>query len=338
MVATDMRSLYPFSHRSLKSMQPPYFQKKMTSTPGEAILWHTDCRPWLADIESNSVSLILTDPPYFIDKMGNDWNKDKLDISKSKARTIGSLPVGMKFDPNQSKKLRAFLTPVFQDCLRVLKPGGFLVSFSQARLYHSMAIAAEDVGFEIRDMLGWVYEGQAKAFSQDHFLRKNKKLSAEEKSIILASLGGRKTPQLKPMIEPMVFAQKPKEGTFIQNWMKYQVGLVDVEQQWEEKFPGNLMKCLKPRSFEKGAANDHMTVKPQKLLQHIIKLLTIPGAKVIDPFTGSGSTLIAAAITGRIGWGSELEERYAIISSNRLNQIIERKVEILEEEVLESNP
>ncbi len=73
-----------------------------------------------------------------------------------------------------------------------------------------MAMSFDVAGFEIRDMLAWKYEGQAKAFSQDHFIKKDKNLSEEEKEVLLQELKDMKTPQLKPQIEPMVLAQKPK--------------------------------------------------------------------------------------------------------------------------------
>ena len=66
------------------------------------------------------------------------------------------------------------MTKVSTEVYRILKPGGFYISFSQGRLYHRMAVAIEDCGFEIRDMLVWKREGQAKAFSQNHFVRKMK--------------------------------------------------------------------------------------------------------------------------------------------------------------------
>lgn len=270
-----------------------------------------------AQIPDQTVDLILTDPPYFIDGMGNDWDQAKLDTSKNKAKVIGSMPVGMKFDPSQGVNLQAFLTPIFEHCFRVLKPGGFIITFSQARLYHRMGIAVEDAGFEIRDMLGWTYEGQAKAFSQDHFVRKMN-LSTADRQKLLASLGGRKTPQLKPMIEPMVLGQKPKDGTFVHNWVQHSIGLIDASEQWDGKFPGNLMKCAKPSRQEKGPGNAHLTVKPQKVLQHLIKVFTPPGAFVLDPFAGSSSTQCAALATGRSSLGFEVNPNWVKVGSARL--------------------
>jgi site-specific DNA-methyltransferase (adenine-specific) len=78
---------------------------------------------------------------------------EKLQQRKDKAKVIGGLPVGMKFDPQQGKRLQEFMSVVAEKLFRVLKPGGFFLCFSQGRLYHRMVVAIEEAGFEIRDML-----------------------------------------------------------------------------------------------------------------------------------------------------------------------------------------
>ena len=60
-----------------------------------------------------------------------------------------------------------------------------MVAFSQGRLVHRLAVAAEDAGFEIRDLCVWEHEGgQGKAFTQDHFVRKMDLSKAEQGAII----------------------------------------------------------------------------------------------------------------------------------------------------------
>lgn len=271
----------------------------------------------LKAMPSESVHLIATDPPYFIDGMGSDWNKSELKTRTDKATVVGSLPVGMKFDPAQGKAFQKFMEPISREAMRILKPGGFFIAFSQARLYHRLAVAAEDAGFEIRDMLAWNYEGQAKAFSMDHFIRKMK-LTEREQLILLDLIGGRKTPQLKPQMEPMVMAQKPRVGTFVENYKQFQVGLVDTSATLDGKFPGNVMTVAKPSKEEKGPGNEHLTVKPVRIMEHLIQLFTAPGQVVLDPFLGSGTTGIAAINIGRQFTGIELDPDYAQIASKRI--------------------
>ena len=86
-----------------------------------------NCLDRLKDLEDNSVDAIVTDPPYGLSFMGKKWDYD--------------VP---------SKE-------IWKECLRVLKPGGYLLSFAGTRTQHRMAVNIEDAGFEIRDMIAWVY-------------------------------------------------------------------------------------------------------------------------------------------------------------------------------------
>ncbi len=272
-----------------------------------------DCRIGMKQLDDNTISLILTDPPYFIDGMGEDWDTEKLK-SRVKDGVIGSLPVGMKFSVAQGRELQKFLTPIAKEWIRILRPGGFCLVFSQNRLIHRTAIALEDVGFEIRDVLLWRYEGQAKAFTQDHFVRKRKITEAEKKRLI-EKLGGRKTPQLKPQGEMIVLAQAPREGTFVDNWDKWETGLIDVQNPLinPDQFPGTVIPVKKPRE-----RFGHMTAKPVDLLQHLIRIFSPPNAIVLDPFVGSGSTGVAAKREGRDFIGYEIEVEMALRAQERI--------------------
>ncbi len=274
-----------------------------------------DCRIGMKELEANSVSLVLTDPPYFMDGMGADWNTKKLN-GRVKPGVVGSLPAGMKFSVKQGKALQRFLTPVADEWLRVLRPGGFCLVFSQNRLAHRTAAALEDAGFEIRDVLLWRYEGQAKAFTQDHFVRK-RNLPPDEKARLIRKLGGRKTPQLKPQGEMIVLAQAPREGTFVDNWDKWETGLIDVHDPLIDsgKFPGTVIPAKKPRE-----RYGHMTPKPVDLLRHLIRIFSAPSALVLDSFAGSGSTGVAAKLEGRGFLGYEIETDMARRAQMRIDQ------------------
>ena len=241
----------------------------------------------------DSISLILTDPPYFIHKMDKDWDHQQL-AAAIKPGVIKGLPAGMKFDKKQGAALYEFMHPIAAQWLTVLKPGGFCLCFSQPRLAHKMTSALEDAGFEIRDQLAWRYEGQAKAFSQDHFIRRQN-LSPARRREILAALGGRKTPQLKPQMQLIVLAQKPREGTFVDNWLRYRTGLIDPHAPVlvPESFPGTVIPCPRERR-----RHGHLTPKPVLLCRHLIRLFSAPEAIILDPFAGAGSTAVAAGTGG----------------------------------------
>ena len=289
-------------------------------------LFNEDCRRGIKNVPDNSIDFIVTDPPYFIDGMDDGWNDKKLKTKASKSGVIGGLPVGMKFDRAQGENLQNFLEPLCKEFMRILKPGGFCVVFSQGRLYHRTAMAFDLSGFEIRDMLGWKYEGQAKAFSQSHFIRKDKTMSEEEKQKLIKELDGLKTPQLKPQIVPMVLAQKPKDGTFVENWKKYQLGLVNTKESLDGMFPGTVMEVPKAvRKNETEGKIEHVTVKPVCLIAHLIKLFTKEGQTVLDPFLGSGSQGVAAIESNRKFMGFEIEKKYYEIASRRIKAAEVRK-------------
>lgn len=275
-----------------------------------------DCREFMKTMPDGVVDLVLTDPPYFIDGMDGDWSHDGL-RRRVKRGVVGGIPVGMKFDPQQGVRLQEFMEPIAQEWARIVKPGGFVLCFSQNRLVHRMMLAIERAGFEVRDLYAWRYEGQGKAFTQDHFVRKNRKLSASHKEALLNELGGRKTPQLKPQFESIVMAQAPRRGTYVDNWIEHGVGLLDLDAGiLDEGCPGTVMRCPKPRN-----RHGHMTEKPVDLIRHLIRIFTKPLALVFDPFTGSGTTGVAAGMEGRSFTGCEKDVEMARIAWKRIDEV-----------------
>jgi len=105
-----------------------------------------DCLEVLKILPENSVDSIVTDPPYELGFMGKSW--DNTGIANNK--------------------------DMWGECLRVLKPGGHLLAFSGTRTYHRMAVAIEDAGFEVRDMIEYIYgSGFPKSLNiQKHLLKK----------------------------------------------------------------------------------------------------------------------------------------------------------------------
>lgn len=278
----------------------------------------TDCRAAANAMPGNGVSLIVTDPPYFIDGMDDRWSRADLERRTRRGGVVGSLPAGMKFEREQGRRLQEFLRPIAADWLRILRPGGFVLCFSQNRLVHRAAIAIEDAGFEIRDVLAWKYEGQAKAFTQDHFVRK-RRIPEREKKRLLAKLDGRKMPQLKPQCELIMLAQAPRDGTFVDNWDRWETGLVDVGDPIMDPghFPGTVIPVKKPRD-----RHGHVTAKPVDLLRHLIRIFSVKGALVFDPFAGSGSTGVAARIEGRRFKGVEIDPSMAERADERIERTI----------------
>ena len=91
------------------------------------MLYHGDCLEVLRTLPDCSVDSVVTDPPYGLSFMGKKWDYDVPSVE------------------------------IWAECLRVLKPGGHLLAFAGTRTQHRMAVRIEDAGFEIRDMIAWVY-------------------------------------------------------------------------------------------------------------------------------------------------------------------------------------
>ena len=211
------------------------------------------------------------------------------------------------------------------------------MSFSSPRLYHAMASAMEDAGFEIRDMLGWIYtKSQVKAFSQNHIIDNDKVMSEEKKEQVKELCNNWKTPQLKPAIEPICFAAKPIEGRYIDNFQKYGVGLMNTSQDTkvgQEYFPANILVTedvgqdldkvflvSKPTKAEKGEYNTHLSVKPTSLIGQLIRLFTKENAIVLDPFMGSGTTAVSCIQNKRQYIGFDINKDYIDITTQRINE------------------
>ena len=278
---------------------------------------HADCREELPRLEPESVHLVVTDPPYFLDGLDTGWRKGGSDVARGTG-AVGGLPVGMRFDPRQGKALQAFAEQIGGLLLPVLKPGAFAVVFSQPRLAHRAAVGIEDAGFEIRDMLAWRFtrRAQSKAFSMDHFVDRMA-ISEASKRDLKRRLGGRKTPQLRPQWEAMILAQKPRDGTHVQNWLAHETSLIDATQTLDGAMPSTVMTVEKP---QREHFNGHLTVKPLQLVEHLIRIFSAPGQMVLDPFLGSGTTALAALRTGRACIGIEITGEYVSIAEQRLKE------------------
>ncbi|MCM8808024.1 MAG: site-specific DNA-methyltransferase [Candidatus Omnitrophica bacterium] len=301
-----------------------------------------DAQTILDTIQENTVDLVLTDPPYFLDKLDEGWKHEEILKGKNSCGVVKNLPMGMKFSPQQSKKFYEWFRPIAKKIRRVLKPGGWFISFSHPRLFHRLILALEDENFWLRDTFIWIYtQNQPKAFSLSHFLEKIN-LPEKEREKIEEELKIFKVPKVKSCYEPIIVAQKPPEKTLLDNWIKYGVGLFNVQlKQGEKKFPSTVITVEnidplldkyflveKPKKEEKGKYNDHPTVKPLNLCKFLIELTTKEKALVIDPFMGSGTTALACAETNRNFIGIEINGHYFDITIKRLKDFLTNKKEI----------
>jgi site-specific DNA-methyltransferase (adenine-specific) len=290
----------------------------------ELRLLNGDCLDKLKELDNNSIDSIVTDPPYGLSFMGKKWDYDVPSVE------------------------------IWQECLRVLKPGGHLLAFAGSRTYHRMAVRIEDAGFDIRDQIMWIY---GSGFPKSH------------------QLGDGWGTALKPAHEPIVMARKPFKGSCNDNHKEYGVGGLNIDatrvgykddadknsfdirkydsykstfQSYEEntldktdykveqpnelgRWPANIIfdnntdtewkrffYCPKPNKKDKGDDNKHPTVKPTELMKYLIRLVTPKDGIVLDPFMGSGSTGKAAMQEGMWFVGIEREKEYFEIAKQRI--------------------
>lgn len=172
-------------------------------------LHHGDCLDVLRSMQADSVDAIVTDPPYGLtqDKKGGSGAASvNLENPYGRAR-IGTGNgaggfMGMKWDSDVPG------VEIWAECLRVLKPGGYLLAFAGTRTQHRMAVRIEDAGFEIRDMIAWVY---GSGFPKSHN----------------GEWGGT---ALKPALEPITMARKPLVGTVEANWREHGTGALNIDR------------------------------------------------------------------------------------------------------------
>lgn len=384
----------------------------------------------LKSLPENSVDSIVTDPPYGISFMNSRWDYDVPSVD------------------------------LWKEALRVLKPGGHLLSFGGTRTYHRMVVNIEDAGFEIRDQIQWLY---GSGFPKSHNISKAiDKAAGVEREVVGINPSSRPNSKikgnkgfddalgegesageqmittapateaakqwdgwgtaLKPSNEPICLARKPlSEPTAAKNVVKWGTGGINIDEcriagnavpcqeypgkriyqskgRWPanslfdeeaaemldeqsinlhgagfantlkgKKTEGNIFRnsndvtrfgdsggasrffyvakaskrerdagleempsvdknpfkpLSDPRMSEKQkrlpSKNHHPTVKPTKLMQYLIKLVTPPNGTVLDPFAGSGTTLVAAKQLGFSFIGIEKEQEYYEIARKRI--------------------
>jgi site-specific DNA-methyltransferase (adenine-specific) len=201
----------------------PYF------SDGSCVIYNGDCADVLLSIPDNSIDAVVTDPPYGLSFMGKRWDYDVPSVD------------------------------VWVQCLRVLKPGGHLLAFAGTRTQHRMAVRIEDAGFEIRDMIAWVYgSGFPKSMDVSKAIDK---AAGAEREVVGSSQWANRTPNgcsgirgntfakdktitaattdaakqwdgwgtaLKPALEPITMARKPIPGTVADNVQKHGTGALNI--------------------------------------------------------------------------------------------------------------
>ena len=423
-------------------------------------LWYADCKDLMSQWEENRFDSIVTDPPYGLEFMGKEW--DKLEsqkhnepYSEKEAGGLGGYKHHIRYGVN---------TPAMQEwhyswttqALRVLKPGGHALVFGGTRTHHRLMCALEDAGFEIRDVLMWVF-GSGFPKSMDISKQMDKQAGADRKVVGRGKgrTGAKAQPNagstfsddnyqwpgefdttspstnaakqwegwgtaLKPAYECIILCRKPiSEKNVASNVLRWGVGGLNIDgcrvphtgtedlgavqhtkdggdiEQWrmnrpgqtqdmqtykpEGRFPANLIHdgseevlelfpntksgalrgevqrgkfgqnsiyslsdgsgegtsyaasegsaarffySPKASKSERGEDNKHPTVKPLALMRYLCRLITPPDGTILDPFMGSGSTILAATQEGFGAEGIESDQGSFLIACKRLEDVV----------------
>lgn len=177
---------------------------------GKVTVWQGDSREVLTGYAADSFDSVVTDPPYALVSIVKRFGSDDAAACKVPENGTGAYArasagfMGQKWDTGET----AFAPAFWAEVLRVLKPGGHILAFSGTRTYHRLACAIEDAGFEIRDMVSWLY---GSGFPKSH------------------NAGNGWGTALKPASEPIVLARKPLIGTVAANVLKHGTGAINID-------------------------------------------------------------------------------------------------------------
>ena len=276
-------------------------------------------------VKSETAHLVLSDIPYGIgfddwDVLHSNTNSAYLGSSpaqksagavfKKRGKPINGWSEADRAIPKQYQEWCTQWTP---EWYRVLKPGANVFVFAGRRFAHRCVCAMEDAGFSLKDSLAWV-RSQAPHRAQRLsvvYNRRGDTASAEDWK-------GWRVGNLRPTYEPILWFTKPyKVGTTIaDNALRHGVGAYNEEAflRYADE-PDNVVNC----GLGKKERGLHPTQKPVRLLQALIDLTTRKGQMVLDPFAGSGSTLVAAKTLERRYLGFESVPEYVEICRERLD-------------------
>lgn len=339
-----------------------------------------DSLEMLRKLSDASIHCCVTDPPYGLKFMGKKWDYDVPAVE------------------------------IWAEVLRVLKPGGTLLSFAGSRTQHRMAVNIEDAGLRLCDTLLWLYgQGWPKGRNiskeidrtlgveqeiigkhpcpagntkEGNALKAGKYSMPDSVNITVPATDAAKqwdgwtSHALKPAYEPIIMAMKPNDGSYANNALTHGVAGLHIDtcrvgtegggthctnrdengkcrghknagrstsgetfhaaESSGGRYPANILHdgsdeatadmgkaarffyCAKASKADRGEGNTHPTVKPQALMQWLVRLVCPPDGVVLDPFMGSGTTGVACAKEGFDFLGSERDTDSYATAKRRL--------------------
>ena len=291
---------------------------------------NADCIEHLKTVEDNHFDSVVTDPPYHLTSITKRFTNS----TEAKYGKDGSFQrlskgfVGHEWDGGDI----AFTTDLWKEIYRTIKPGSVLLAFAATRNYHRMATAIEDSGFEIFDMINWIYGSG--------FPKRKNLLKPAHEPIVMARKGVNKELNLDECRVPVDKTDNPN------NWHSnrtkqiydnteniFKLGMKNISSKQNDKgrWPANVIHdgleedwskyfyCSKASKKEKDDTN-HPTVKPIDLMRYLVKLVTPKDGLVLDPFAGTGTTGEACILEGRNYYLIEKTKEYISDIEKRINK------------------
>ena len=283
-----------------------------------------DCRQLMDAVEAQSIDHVISDIPYGInfdewDVLHNNTNNALLGVSpaqikagkifKSRGKPLNGWSEADKEIPMEYYNWCKSWT---EKLYRITKPGSSLFIFAGRRMAHRAICAFEDSGFIFKDMIAWNKERSAhRAQHISCIYERRGDLENSER------WGGWKVGNLRPLFEPILWFMKPYKigGTIADNVIRFGLGAYNENIiSLYHQSASNLVSFASDTS-DKGL---HPAQKPIKLMKYLIELVSLEGQIVLDPFAGSGSTLVACNILNRKYIGMESKKEYYDIACKRL--------------------
>lgn len=246
----------------------PYWKSEC----GRAVIYKGDCREVMKQLGAESVSSVVSDPPYGLEFMGKEWDapwknnggfdpRDKNVLHESQRRFVSA---SVTYGTSDSLGFQLWFQSCAVEIFRVAKPGAHMLAFGGTRMFHRLVCGVEDAGFEVRDLIMWVY---GSGFPKSHDVSKAiDKAYGVEREIVgskQAGMGSGDTfgmlqaeghndqaprsvdvtapatadavkwngwgTALKPSLEPIVVARKPLIGTVAHNVLERGTGGINID-------------------------------------------------------------------------------------------------------------
>ena len=281
---------------------------------------NADCIEHLKTVEDNHFDSVVTDPPYHLTSIAKRFT-NSTEAKYGKDGSFQRLSKGFHGHEWDGGDI-AFTIDLWKEVYRTIKPGAVLLAFAATRNYHKMATAIENSGFEIMDMINWIYGSG--------FPKRKNLLKPAHEPIVMARKGINKDLNLD---ECRVNGDNPKKWTKPKGgfWTTNPNAKAEYIENTKGRWPANVIHdgldeewaryfySAKASKKEKDGSN-HPTVKPVSLMRYLVRLVTPKDGLVLDPFAGTGTTGEACILESRNYYLIEKTKEYISDIEKRINK------------------